>query len=69
LNKQVTISFDQAKVLAEKTVGALGAANGYEFVITGNEAIEAGEGWVERRVRRSSQSEGGSDTHQLQSWK
>jgi hypothetical protein len=42
----VTISFDQAKALVEKPVGALGAASSDEFVITHNKTIDASEGWI-----------------------
>jgi hypothetical protein len=42
----VTISFDQAKALAEKTVATLGAASGDEFDIIHNKTIHASEGWI-----------------------
>ena len=41
----MTFSFEQAKVLAEKTVGALGAASGDEFDIVSHETVEA-KGWI-----------------------
>jgi hypothetical protein len=45
-DEKVTISFDQAKVLAEKTVRALSAASGDEFDIIHNNTIDASEGWI-----------------------
>jgi hypothetical protein len=43
-DKQMAISFDQAKVVAERTVRAIADANNDEFGIVGNETTN--EGWL-----------------------
>jgi Immunity protein 35 len=43
-DKQMTISFDQARVIAEKTVRAIADSVNDEFVIVDNETID--EGWL-----------------------